>query len=401
MKILHTSDWHLGHRLHERSQIEEQKEFLSWLTQSIINQSIDVLLVAGDIFDTGVPSTQSQKLYFDFLIGLNQTTCKHIVITGGNHDAPGTINAPKALLSYLNVHVIGKATEDLKDEVFTFNIDNENLVVAAVPYLRDQDIRKAVSGETFSHVSERYTLALKNHYNDIAKICNSIELPNKVTFAMGHLFAIGGNPSDSEQSIYVGGLGDISSDDFPDIFDYIALGHLHKPQKVGGHEHIRYCGSPNMLSFSEINYKKQVLVIETDLGNITSIESLFIPVYRIVTRLSGSFSEVETDLINFNDSSQFTPWLELELDEPFITQSQLDIFKEISKEKSVEILKTSLKKKRETKGLDQLLAETESIKSLSPIEIFKLKCKDQDFDLDENVDILDAFNEVYNIAKKQ
>ena len=132
---------------------------------TIENQSVDILLIAGDVFDTGVPSTQSQKVYYDFLVGLTKTCCKYIVITGGNHDAPGTINAPKELLSALQIHVVGRASDSVEDEVFTFDVDDDQIIVAAVPYLRDQDIRKAVAGESFEQVSDRYKTALTNHYS--------------------------------------------------------------------------------------------------------------------------------------------------------------------------------------------------------------------------------------------
>ena len=256
MKILHTSDWHLGHRLYEQSQYEEQSAFLRWLKQCIIEQNIDILLVSGDIYDTGVPSTQSQKLYYDFLVGLQNTNCKHIVITGGNHDAPGTINAPKALLEALNIKVVGRATENPKDEVFKLQVQQEEIIVAAVPYLRDQDIRRAVAGESFDQIENRYKQALTNHYNTVGEYCKHINTNQSLVIAMGHLFAIGGSVSDSEQNIYVGNLGHIGANDFHPIFNYIALGHLHKPQIVGKQEHIRYSGSPNILSFSEVGYKK-------------------------------------------------------------------------------------------------------------------------------------------------
>ena len=152
MKILHTADWHLGHRLHEHSQNEEQMLFLEWLENYIIDYKIDVLLISGDIFDTGTPSSQSLRMYYDFLIRLTKTTCQHIVITGGNHDSPGTLNAPKELLNALSIKVIGRSSEDISEEIFKLTVNDEEIIIAAVPYLRDQDIRRAVAGETFSFV---------------------------------------------------------------------------------------------------------------------------------------------------------------------------------------------------------------------------------------------------------
>ena len=260
MKILHTSDWHLGHRLHEQLQTEEQQLFLSWLITVINDQLIDVLLISGDIFDTGTPSSQSLSIYYNFLVELKSSHCNHVIITGGNHDAPGTLNAPKEILRALNIQVIGKATENISDEVFEVSVDNEAVMVAAVPYLRDQDIRRAIAGESFAEIGDRYKSALIKHYSEVAEACELINKDNNPVIAMGHLFAIGGTTTDSEQTIYVGNAGDIGADDFPSLFDYIALGHLHRHQKIS--DTIIYSGTPYILSFSEVNHQKKVVTIE-------------------------------------------------------------------------------------------------------------------------------------------
>ncbi|RLD57624.1 MAG: exonuclease sbcCD subunit D [Bacteroidetes bacterium] len=395
MKILHTSDWHLGHRLHEQSQYEEQLRFLKWLENYIGTSQIDVLLIAGDIFDTGVPSTQSQKLYYDFLINLRNTNCKHIVITGGNHDAPGTINAPRELLNALSIHVVGKATEDIKDEVFQLSVDGEEIIIAAVPYLRDQDIRRAVAGESFGQIGDRYKTALINHYAEVAGYCESIKKPNTPIFAMGHLFAIGGTTSESEQSIYVGNLGDIGAGDFPGLFDYVALGHLHRSQKVGKLDHIRYSGSPYMLSFSEVGAEKKMIQIETKVGEGLNIEEVSIPRFRELLRISGSTDDCIGQMVEADkEARELTPWAEVVLDD----KSNAPIgFAEINKAAEnldLEVLKVTLKNERKIAGLEQLIESSKHVKELSPLEVFKMKCKEQEFDLENNPGIFDAFNEV-------
>ena len=400
MKILHTSDWHLGHRLYEQSQNDEQLAFLTWLKQCIIDQHIDILLVSGDIYDTGVPSTQSQKLYYDFLVGLQSTCCKHIIITGGNHDAPGTINAPKALLEALSIKVVGRATEHPSDEVFKLQVNNEEIIVAAVPYLRDQDIRRAVSGESFDQIENRYKQALTNHYNTVGAYCETIKTEQTPVIAMGHLFAIGGSVSDSELDIYVGNLGHIGANDFPLIFDYIALGHLHKPQRVGQKEHIRYSGSPNILSFSEVGYKKQVLCIETAGNSVSSISPIEIPTFRDIIKLKGTYTHCLTQLGSITSTTPLTPWIEITLDEPLMTRIQLDELHEKAKQLELDVLKITLKEEGPTKGLEQLLSESKKVKELSPLEVFKLKCKEQEFNLEEHQGVLDAFNEALQIVRK-
>ncbi|WP_196893513.1 exonuclease SbcCD subunit D C-terminal domain-containing protein [Aureivirga marina] len=398
MKLLHTSDWHLGHRLHEQSQYEEQKLFLDWLLEEIEKQQIDILLIAGDIYDTGVPATQSQKLYYDFLISLRKTNCKEVFIIGGNHDAPGTLNAPRALLEALQIHVVGKANEDVEKEVFIAEKEDEKVIIAAVPYLRDQDIRKAVAGETFDQIGDRYKKALMNHYQKVADYCDSINKENVPVIAMGHLFAIGGTTSESEQSIYIGNLGDIGSGDFSKSFDYIALGHLHKPQKIDKNEKIRYSGSPNILSFSEIGYTKKVLVLESSKHTIEKVEEVEIPEFRKVVRVKGDALECISKLQKI-ESNNFglQPWAEVILKDKEHTKFG-EIQKEI-KDFPVEVLKVSYEREQKLAGLEQLIETSKHVKDLSPMEVFKLKCKEQNFDLEENQEVFDAFSEVLGIAR--
>ena len=400
MKILHTADWHLGHRLHDQSQFEEQNLFLNWIENYIITQKIEVLLISGDIFDSGSPSNQSLEMYYSFLVKLNNTCCKSIIITGGNHDSPGTLNAPKHILNALSIKVVGKATEHIQDEVFKLNINSEELIIAAVPYLRDGDIRRAVAGESFEDLTDKYKQALINHYESAAEECKKININNAPVIAMGHLFATGGSVSDSEQNIYVGTLGHIGANDFPTYFDYVALGHLHRPQIIGGNEKIQYSGSPNILSFSEVNYDKKIKVLSTENNKITTIDDVIVPNFREFYRLSGTIQECMNLFPTIiSNSFGLTPWVEIVLKEDHTINTD-DLKKEAEKY-SFEILKISLKNQRKQKGIEELLKETKSIKELNPTEVFKLKCEEMNFDLQENTQIWDAFNEILQSVKNQ
>ncbi len=400
MKILHTADWHLGHRLHEQSQLEEQTLFLNWIENYIIEQKIDVLLISGDVFDTGSPSNQSLEIYYSFLVKLKATTCKSIIITGGNHDSPGTLNAPKHILDALSIKVVGKATEDIADEVFKVELNDEIAIIGAVPYLRDGDIRRAVAGETFEELTDKYKTALINHYKAVAEQCKLINTTNAPVIAMGHLFATGGSISDSEQNIYVGTLGHIGAEDFPSYFDYVALGHLHRPQIIGGNDKIRYSGSPNILSFSEINYDKKVLILTLENNKITKIEDQIIPNFRTFHKLKGTITEcIEAFPSITSNAYKLTPWVEIVLKED--TSINTDDLKKAAENYTFEILKISLKNRRQTKGIEELLENTKSIKELVPTEVFKLKCKEMSFDLEKNPDVLDAFNEILQAVKNQ
>jgi len=401
MKILHTADWHLGHRLHEHSQNEEQILFLKWLENYINDNKIDVLLIAGDIFDTGTPSSQSLRMYYNFLVKLTKTTCKHIVITGGNHDSPGTIDAPKELLYALSIKVTGRASEKIKDDIFKLELNGEEIIIAAIPYLRDQDIRRAVAGENFDEITDRYKTALINHYANAAEYCSKLNTENTPIIAMGHLFAVGGSISDSEQNIYVGTLGHIGAKDFPETFDYIALGHLHRAQVVGSKEHIRYSGSPNILSFSEINYDKKVLVIETKKDSVSQIKEITVPKFRKILRVTGELEDCILELKTImTNKYKLTPWVEVVLDNKTNTTIGASEIQKAAEDLAIEVLKVTLKNQQKTEGLEQLIENTKHLKELSPVDVFKMKCKEEKFEIKDHQDIWDAFNEALQIARE-
>ncbi len=397
MKILHTSDWHLGHRLHEQSQMEEQSLFLDWLINYIEANEIDVLLISGDIFDVGVPPSQAQKLYYDFLIRLHNSTCSEVIITGGNHDAPSTLNAPRELLNALNIRLVGKATDSIDDEIFRISIDNEDIIVAAVPYLRDQDIRRAIASESFEEINNRYKTALTNHFSEIGARCNLLKTQQTKVIAMGHLFAIGGKTSDSEQSIYVGNLGDIGAADFPEVFDYVALGHLHRSQLVGGNGHIRYSGSPYILSFSEVGQDKKIIEISTD--KTLEIKEIIVPMFRKIVQIQGSVEscKLQMERLHSEDLS-LIPWVEVILTNQNEAATGYKEIYTFARDLKMEVLKVTVKDNRQYEDYIHKLENIQHLNSFTPLDVFKLKCEEQAVDLTENEELLDAFNEILQVV---
>ena len=397
MKILHTSDWHLGHRLLDQSQLEEQSLFLEWLPDYIEANSIDVLLISGDIFDVGVPSANAQKLYYDFLIRLHHSCCREVIITGGNHDAPSTLNAPKELLNALSIRVVGKATDPISDEIFKLTLDNEELIVAAIPYLRDQDIRRAVAAETADEIVNRYKTALISHFDEAAESCERMKSANTTVIGMGHLFAVGGRTSESEQSIYVGNLGDIGAEDFSTVFDYVALGHLHRAQRVGGREHIRYSGSPYVLSFSETNQEKKIILIET--GKPLIITETTIPVFRKILQLEGSVESCKAQLEKLDEeNNSLTPWVEVILNNEKEAATGYREINKFAEHLKSEVLKITVKDEKKIDRLKSLVENAQHITGFKPLDVFKLRCEEQNLDLNERPEMLDAFNEILQTA---
>ena len=283
MKIIHTADWHIGQRLHERSRLDEHEQFLDWLLETIQRRKVDLLLVSGDIFDTSLPSAEATNLYYRFLYRLFDETDAYAVITAGNHDSSQHLEAPREFLEMGKIYVVGLATEPAKC-VLPFPPDNPRVMVAAVPYLLESDLQH-FSYETEADRNERYREWLKAFYADCVA-CMPTELPK---ILMGHLFVQGGKVTDSERNIQIGGATAIHASDFPDGVNYVALGHLHRPQAIKGAAYpIRYSGSPIPLRFNESNYRKAVYLLElSDDGMLALDETIEIPVFKELCTVEG------------------------------------------------------------------------------------------------------------------
>lgn len=296
MKLLHTSDWHLGRTLYGRRRYGEFEAFLDWLAETMRQQGTEVLVVAGDIFDTTAPSNRAQQLYYRFLCQVAASPCRHVVIVAGNHDSPSFLNAPRELLRALNVYVIGNST-DPADEVLVLR-DGQGtpeLIVCAVPYLRDRDIRQVEAGESVADKERKLLEGIRSHYATVAELAQQqrnalgVDIP---IVATGHLFTAGGQTVDGDgvRELYVGSLAHITAGVFDPCFDYVALGHLHVPQKVNNSEIVRYSGSPLPMGFGEARQQKVLCQVTFDsVGGQrnTRIELLNIPTFQRLERISG------------------------------------------------------------------------------------------------------------------
>lgn len=316
MKILHTSDWHLGRQLYGRKRYDEFTAFLDWLAVLIEQQQIDVLLVAGDIFDTSTPSNRAQELYYRFLGRVAKSRCRHIVVTAGNHDSPTFLDAPKDLLRFLNVHVVGEMAGLPEDEVvvLTDSRDNPEAIVCAVPYLRDKDIRTVEAGETSDDKNLKLITGLQNHYAEVCAIAaqKQHEFGDVPIIAMGHLFAAAGKTveGDGVRELYVGSLAHVGADAFPLCIDYLALGHLHIPQTVGGFEKFRYSGSPIPMGYGEAYQAKKIVLVEFA-GRTPSIQEIAVPCFQPLERVSGTLAEIRNRIGELQGQGS-KAWLEIE-----------------------------------------------------------------------------------------
>lgn len=321
MKILHTSDWHIGRTLYGRKRYEEFESFLTWLAETIQQNEIDALLVAGDVFDTSAPSNRAQELYYRFLCRVAASSCRHVVVIAGNHDSPSFLNAPRELLKALNVHVVGSSSASLEDEVLVLRgeLNAPELIVCAVPYLRDRDIRVAEAGESVEDKERKLLAGIRSHYAEVAALAEQKREELRVDIpivAMGHLFTAGGQTIDGDgvRELYVGSLAHVTAGIFPASFDYLALGHLHVPQKVNGLETIRYSGSPLPMGFGEAKQQKSVCLVvfnhEKGQGKPPSVQLIDVPVFQKLERVKGDWESISSRMLELS-ATDFQGWVEV------------------------------------------------------------------------------------------
>lgn len=292
MRLLHTSDWHLGQTLHNFDRTHEHQRFLDWLLEAIVAEQADALLIAGDIFDNSNPSAASQRQLYRFLQQARARSPQlDIVIVAGNHDSPGRLEAPGPLLEAHGTRVVGHVVRDSAGE-----IDLERLVVpltnrdgsvrawcVAIPFLRPGDVpRVDAGGEARSEAEhgaiDAYLSGIALLYRQAYALARSRCTDGEAIVAMGHCHMVGGDASpDSERRILIGGTEALPASMFDPGLAYAALGHLHLAQKVGRQDHLRYCGSPIPLSFAEIGYQHQVLRIDLDGAKAREIVPLPVP----------------------------------------------------------------------------------------------------------------------------
>ncbi|WP_299823981.1 exonuclease SbcCD subunit D C-terminal domain-containing protein [uncultured Pontibacter sp.] len=406
MRVLHTSDWHLGQRLVNLERTEEHQHFLNWLQQTIEQEQVEVLLMSGDVFDNGAPSNTALKLYYDFLRKVCATCCRHIIITGGNHDSISTLNAPKELLECFNIHVIGGASPDPLDELIELRSEEGELrlAVCAVPFLRDRDVRLSVPGETADEREQRIKQGIADHYQAFVPHIQKYKAQSIPVVAMGHLFAAGGSASESEKEIHVGNLGQIGADQFPKEFDYVALGHLHRPQLVNKAHHIRYSGSPIPLSFSEVTDTKVVFILDFEAGKLADLRELEIPCCRKLVRFKGPLDKVKNQIALY-DNSTYTlqAWAELqvELEAPLpdLNQQLEEILKLKEKELQLLIHRPPIIQ-RATQTLEQQVQEEADLHILSEKDVFLKRCESAFPDSDHS-ELVATFSELLELMREE
>ena len=295
IRVLHTSDWHLGKTLADVDRTADYRAFLKWLLGIIEARSINVLLVAGDIFDTTMPSAEAQRLYYSFLTEAAKTSLRQIVITAGNHDSQRFLRAPRELLSVVRTFVAGSTAE--KEVCVVRDKDGAPLLgIAAVPYLREGDVRLSGENDTDASRSAAWGRGIGEHYaRALEALKTALSGADVPMIASGHLFVTGakvaGPDEGSDGGVYVGSLRNVSAAVFGSAWDYVALGHIHRAQKVAAEIPVRYSGSPLALDIGGAGDRHVVVELAFDGKNLTETE-IEVPQPRRVMRIRGNLGEL-------------------------------------------------------------------------------------------------------------
>ncbi|MFT4031125.1 MAG: exonuclease SbcCD subunit D C-terminal domain-containing protein [Siphonobacter sp.] len=399
MKILHTADWHLGKRLYQTDLLEDSRQFVKWLLALLEERQIDVLLVAGDVFDTTNPSPEAIQIYFDFLKGLVALNCQ-VIITGGNHDSPAVLNGPRHLLRLLNIHVIGGACEDCLEEVLPLLDRQKNLqgVICAVPFLRDRDLKRSVEGENFETRRLAVRAGIQRRYEQVYQHGRAT-YANVPVLGMGHLFVNGSLPSDNDDKLHhIGTLDLFEANLFPS-FDYLALGHIHRPQMIAKQENIRYSGSPIALSFSERLDEKIVVLLELKNNQVIDIQEINVPKFRQLRRITGSFTEVEKRIQAYTHTNSLKTLVEIEIQEEHRDPMLIDVAKAYFLNFShphMFVLNWRFRFEQQLKATEELFGETTQLTELRPRDVFEQWLSENADNEESKILLSEAFEELLN-----
>ncbi len=388
MKILHTSDWHLGQNFFTKSRKTEHQAFLQELLRLVVAHSVDAIIVAGDVFDTGTPPSYAREMYNKFVVDLQLLDCT-LVVLGGNHDSVSVLNESRHLLACLNTHVI--ASTDIEPESQVIELLDKSGDVAAIicgiPYIRPRDVVKSSAGETGLQKRQALGEAIQQHYQHIYGLAEQRrnDLGRAVPIiATGHLSALGVTQSESVRDIYIGSLDGFDAKGFPPA-DYIALGHIHKPQVVAKSEFIRYSGSPIPLSFDEVGSSKEVVLLtfgcQGGLSSKPDILPIALPLFRKLAVLKGDLPELEAQLGTLGHPQDEEPlWLSIEVEtQDYLSDLQQRI-QAMCEGLNVEVLQLRRAKNSRRQLLDQQNAET--LAELSPHEVFEKRISVELFESD-------------------
>ncbi|MBA6352059.1 exonuclease subunit SbcD [Colwellia sp. BRX9-1] len=395
-RILHTSDWHLGQNFYGKSRAAEHQKFLNWLLTQVSEHDIDAVIVAGDIFDTGTPPSYAREMYFDFIVNMHEKNCQ-LIILAGNHDSVAMLGESKQLLSHLSCQVITSVSDKINQQVITLNNKQgqPGAILCAIPFIRPRDIISSSAGQSVKDKQQSLQQAISEHYQTLftqAEVISSVNDEKKLpVIATGHLTTVGVTSSESVRDIYIGTLEAFPANAFPQA-DYIALGHIHRSQRVAKSEHIRYCGSPIALSFDEASQTKKVLIAEFEQAKLSQVIEQDIPCFQPLLMVKSKLEQLSEDinkLVSELNSSKTSLekeqkiWLDIEINSAEYLQDLTPRIEALVKELPVEVLLV-----RRSKTSRQSMPESQkkiTLNELSLAEVFSTRLQQENWQTDTEI----------------
>ena len=373
MRILHTSDWHLGQYFMGKSRQAEHQAFIDWMLTQVRQHQVDAVIVAGDVFDTGAPPSYARELYNRIVVDLRDAGAALLVL-GGNHDSVATLEESRSLLACLGATVVAAVSDDPAEQALVLNDRNgkPGAIVCAIPFVRPRDVLQSQAGQSAEDKQLGLQEAIREHYHAVyQQACakrDALRLPLPI-IATGHLTTVGASASESVREIYVGALEAFPTSAFPPV-DYVALGHIHRPQKVGGLEQVRYCGSPIPLSFDEASQQKEVLLVDVDAIGLMGVTPLIVPRFQPLASLKGTLEQLALQIAEAAalGSEALPVWLEITVQgDDYLSDLQTRL-QAITEDLPLQVLR--LRKDRGNAVAALQAAERETLDELTPYEVF-------------------------------
>ena len=370
------------------------------MTKLIEKEKVSALLVSGDIFDVANPSSESRKIYFELLVRLSRLHCK-VIITAGNHDSPAVLEAPREILKELDIYVTGSLPAETDKMLIPVSDDNGKtaVVIAAVPYLREADLRKYSEEENADDRAAAVRNGIIKVFHEVAHQCKGkyADIP---ALAMGHLFVQDSIVSEGEREIQIGNLAGVDATTLTDYFLYYALGHLHRPQDpVEGR--IVYSGAPVKLSFSESQNENRVMLIDIEDERISAVP-VPVPTFRKLLRFTGTVEQLRENLKNLPVTDSFlSTFIELDAVEENPDPAKIADLQELADEfvsESAKILKSRIRFINQPEGTASLYDVDVNIEELKPEDVFRKKIENENIDAETAEMLTEAFRELLEEA---
>jgi exonuclease SbcD len=397
MRLLHTSDWHLGQHFMGKSRQAEHQALIVWLLEQVAEHAVDAVLIAGDIFDTGTPPSYARELYSQLVVRLHEAGVA-LLLLGGNHDSPATLGESRELLARLGTTVIAATHADPATQVVILaqRDGTPGCIVAAVPFVRPRDVLQSQAGQSAEDKQLSLQQAIQQHYGAVDAAARARMAELGVTLpvvATGHLTTVGVSASESVREIYVGALEAFPTAAFPPA-DYIALGHIHRPQKVGGLEHIRYCGSPLPLGFDEAKQQKEMLLVDLNADGLQTVTPLPVPRFQALVQISGKLADLPAQI--GAAAAQGTPerptWLEVTVAEDDYLADLPARIEKMTDGWPVEVLR--IRRQRGIAAARLEAAASETLDELDPHEVFARRLQQEELDAELQQALLQRYRAV-------